>query len=73
MGSDGDKVKSFLEPCAVTRRTYAKINSVVWDAVVLPANKMHGNILHEYKGDDQLWTLYCMDIVVSIAVLARKC
>jgi hypothetical protein len=62
---------SFFEPCVVTRRTCAKTTSVVLDAVVLPANKMHEDILHEYKGEDQIWILYCMDIVVSIAAFAR--
>jgi hypothetical protein len=71
MVRNGGKVKDFWEPCAVTRRTCAKIPSAVWDAVVLRANNMQRNGLHEYKGDDQLWTLYCMAIVVSIAALAR--
>jgi hypothetical protein len=70
MGIDGEMVKSFLEPCAVIQRTCAKIPSVVWDAVVLRVNKMNGSILRKDQGDDQSWILYCMDIVVSIAVLA---
>jgi len=31
------------------------------------------NYLHEYKGKDQSWTLYCTDIVDSIAELVPTC